>query len=170
LTPGEVSAVRQLLWDAFAHDEDGRFTDDDWQHALGGLHFLLEVDGELSAHAAVVQRELHIGGTPIRTGYVEAVGTRPDRQRQGLGTVLMRDVGAWIDDEFELGALGTGEHAFYHRLGWVTWRGPSSVRTAQGAARTRDEDGYIFVLPTRTSPPLDLDAPISCEWRPGDVW
>jgi aminoglycoside 2'-N-acetyltransferase I len=71
---------------------------------------------------------------------------------------------------FELGALGTGVHAFYERLGWITWRGPASVRTETGIIRTPDEDGYILVLPTPTSPPLDPTVPISCEWRAGDVW
>ena len=42
--------------------------------------------------------------------------------------------------------------------------------TVFGERRTPDEDGYILVLPTLSSPPLDLAATISCEWRPGDVW
>ena len=66
--------------------------------------------------------------------------------------------------------LGTGEQHFYERLGWRTWRGPAFVRTPDGARRTPDEEGFILVLETVTSPPLDLDAPISCDWRPGDVW
>jgi aminoglycoside 2'-N-acetyltransferase I len=171
MTREEITVVRKLLWDTFGQEAgDEGFTEFDWQHALGGMHFLLDVDGEVAVHAAVVERELQIDRRPIRTGYVEAVGTRPDRQYQGLGTIVMRDVGAWIDDQFELGALGTGSHGFYQRLGWVTWRGPTSVRTADGTAPTPDEDGYILVLPTRHSPPLDFDAPISCDWRPGDVW
>jgi aminoglycoside 2'-N-acetyltransferase I len=82
----------------------------------------------------------------------------------------MQDVTAFIRERFELGALGTGSHGFYERLGWLTWMGPTSVRTANGPRRTPDEDGYVMVLPTPASPPLDLTAPISCEWRPGDVW
>jgi aminoglycoside 2'-N-acetyltransferase I len=39
-----------------------------------------------------------------------------------------------------------------------------------GPLRTPNEDGYVMVLPTPASPPLDLTAAISCEWRPGDVW
>ena len=77
---------------------------------------------------------------------------------------------AFIRDRFELGALGTGRLHFYERLGWRTWTGPTSVRTPQGTQRTPDEDGYVMVLPTPSSPPLDLAARISCEWRPGDVW
>ena len=82
----------------------------------------------------------------------------------------MADVDALIEERFQLGALGTGRHHFYERLGWRTWRGPSFVRTGTGPSRTPDDDGYILVLPTPTSPTLDLEASISCEWSPGDVW
>ena len=60
--------------------------------------------------------------------------------------------------------------AFYERLGWRLWRGPSSVRTAAGLRATPDDDGYIMVLETPSSPTLDLAASMSCEFRPGDVW
>ncbi len=170
LTAGDVAAIRVLLQDAFGPEEDESFSEEDWQHAIGGLHFTLQVDGVIVVHASVVERELHVDGRPLRTGYVEAVATDRERQGTGLGTKVMRDVGSYIRDGFEMGALGTGSHRFYERLGWLTWRGPSSVRTARGPLRTPDDDGYILVLPTPSSPTFDLDAPISCEWRPGDVW
>jgi aminoglycoside 2'-N-acetyltransferase I len=169
LTAPETRAIRELLWAAFPSGDEA-FTEDDWQHAIGGLHFALELDGEIVAHASVVQRELHVGGRPVRTGYVEAVATHPDRQGRGLGTRVMREVTSYIQERFGLGALGTGSHGFYERLGWLTWRGPTSVRTDDGTHRTPGEDGYILVLPTPSSPSLDLTVAISCEWRPGDVW
>ena len=155
---------------AFAADEHGGFDDEDWEHALGGMHFLVEIEDRIVAHAAVVERELHVAGRPVRTGYVEAVATAPERQRAGHGTAVMRAVNAYIDATFDLGALGTGSQPFYERLGWQIWRGPSSVRTDTGDERTADEDGYIMVLLTKSSPPMRLEEPISCEWRPGDVW
>jgi aminoglycoside 2'-N-acetyltransferase I len=170
LTASEVIAIRALMVAAFGTDEEEAFTDADWEHALGGLHFVVDIDGEIVAHAAVVERELHVDGRPVRTGYVEAVAAAPTRQGSGLGSLVMGDVGAYIRDGFELGALGTGRHRFYERQGWRTWAGPSSVRTADGERPTPEDDGYIMVLATPTSPPLDLDAAISCEWRPGDVW
>ena len=171
LTQAEIDATRELMRVAFwDEDEDERFTDDDWAHALGGLHVVLDIDGQIVCHAAVVARELHVAGRPLRTGYVEAVATAPDRQGKGFGSRVMIEVNAIIREGFELGALGTGRHTFYERLGWVTWQGPSSVRTPDGARPTPDEDGYILVLETPASPPLDLTAPITCEWRPGDVW
>jgi aminoglycoside 2'-N-acetyltransferase I len=169
LTPDETSAIRELVWAAFPTGEEG-FSEDDWEHSLGGTHFVLELDGEIVAHASVVERELHIDGRPLRTGYVEAVATAPDRQGRGLGSVVMGDVTSYIRETFELGALGTGRVSFYERLGWLVWKGPSSVRTADGLRRTPEDDGYILVLPTPASPPLDLTAPTSCDWRPGDVW
>jgi aminoglycoside 2'-N-acetyltransferase I len=170
LTPNELIALRRLLDDAFGSEDPDRFSEDDWQHALGGVHFLLEVDGAFAAHASVVERELHVAGRPVRTGYVEAVATGRAHQRRGYGTAGMREVGRYIRDTFELGALGTGEHAFYERLGWQRWRGPSYVRAADGLQRTDAEDAYIMVLRTPASPALTLTDSISCDWRPGDVW
>jgi len=170
LTEREIATIRELLARAFGSDEEERFTDDDWDHAIGGVHFVLELDGNVIAHASIVERELHIDGRPLRTGYVEAVATAPDRQGAGFGSLLIADVTSWIKDRFELGALGTGRKRFYERQGWLIWTGPSFVRTADGPHRTPDEDGYIMVLPTPSSPPLDRTAPISCEWRPRDVW
>ena len=170
LDPVEIAAIRDVMTLAFGDDDEEAFTDDDWAHALGGVHVVLDVDGEIVCHAAVVERELRMGDRPLRTGYVEAVATTPDRQGQGLGSLVMAEVSEIIRDDFELGALGTGSQGFYERFGWVTWQGPTFVRTPDGLQRTPDEDGGIMVLETAMSPALDLRAPLSCEWRPGDVW
>ena len=167
LTKREKQTIRGLLDRAF---EPGDFSDDDWDHALGGMHFVLERDAQIVAHASVVERELHAATIRLKTGYVEAVATDPTVQGQGLGTLVMEDVGDYIAEHFELGALGTGVFHFYERLGWFRWAGPTLVRTADGLVRTADEDGYVLILRTPASPPLDITAPLSCEWRPGDVW
>ena len=172
LTEVEVEEIRELLWAAFAalgHAGEG-MTEDDWQHALGGTHFLLALDGRLAGHASVVERRLWLGDRPVKTGYVEAVATAPALQRRGLGLELMSRVNEHVRTGFELGALGTGVHPFYERLGWQTWHGPLFVRTPDGVRRTPEEEGYVMVLATPQSPVLDLSTPLSCEWRPGDVW
>jgi aminoglycoside 2'-N-acetyltransferase I len=171
LTAADVARLRELMHDAFEGDEHGGFTEDDWQHAVGGTHFLLEADGTIVSHASVVTRDIHVDGVPLVTAYVEAVATDPGRQRQGLGSQVMRAVGDFIDaGEWQLAMLGTGSQAFYERLGWRVWRGPSFVRAPGGDVATPDEDGYIMFRLTPRSPALREDAPISCEWRPGDVW
>jgi len=170
LTTGEIVEIRRLLDAAFGDDEEERFTEADWDHSVGGVHFVLDDDGSVVSHASGVERELHIAGQPFRTGYVEAVATQPDRQGEGFGTTVMRDATAYVRETFELGALGTGEQGFYERLGWRIWAGPSSVRIDDGERRTPDEDGYIMVLLTPASVDVDLAARISCDGRPGDVW
>lgn len=170
LTPVEMAAIRELMDAAFAADEHGGFADEDWDHALGGLHVVLDIEGVILSHASVVERELHIAGRPLRTGYVEAVATQPGHEGRGHGSAVMERINAHIAATFQLGALGTGRHAFYERLGWQTWQGRAFVRTDTGALRTAEDEGYILVLRTPASPPLQLTEDISCEWRPGDVW
>jgi len=170
LTAAEIGAIRALMDVAFGDDEEERFTDEDWAHGLGGVHLVLDVDGVIAAHAAVVEREIHVAGRPLRTGYVEAVATAPERQGTGLGTQVMEMANAVIRDEFELGVLGTGSHHFYERLGWERWRGQAFVRMPDGDQRTPDDEGYLLILRTPATPPIDLTASISCDWRPGDVW
>ena len=170
LEPHEIAAIRELMWVAFAEDEHGGFTEEDWQHSIGGMHFVLDLNGKIVSHASVVVRDIHVDDRSFRTGYVEAVATAPALQGRGYGTLVMRAVNGYVAANFELGALGTGSHGFYERLGWKTMQGPSFVRTEDGPKRTPDEDGYILVLRTPTTGELVLTARISCEWRPGDVW
>ena len=111
LDPRDRTAIRALLDAAFAGD----FTDDDWAHALGGTHALIEAADGVVAHASVVPRVLDVGMQPVRAGYVEAVAVLPARQGTGLGTAVMRAMGEVIARDFELGALSTGEWHFYER-------------------------------------------------------
>ncbi len=171
LTEAELTAIRGLMDLAFAaDDEEERFADTDWAHALGGQHFTVDIDGRIVSHASVVERTLEIGGRPYRTGYVEAVATAPGLERRGHGSAVMTAVNEHIRGSFQLGALGTGRQPFYERQGWEIWRGPAFVRTPGGLQRTADEEGYILVLRTPSSSPFELTEPISCDWRPGDVW
>jgi aminoglycoside 2'-N-acetyltransferase I len=169
LTPGELRAIRSLCDAAWA-DQPEPFADEDWSHALGGVHAVLEDDGELIAHGAVVPRTLRCGGIDLPSGYVEAVATLPRRQGSGFGSAVMRALTAHVDETFALGALSTGVPAFYERLGWRLWAGPTSVLVDGDARATPEEDGAVMVRFTPSSPPLDPSLPISCDWRPGDVW
>ena len=170
LTAAETESILTIMRDAFGSDPDEAFTDDDWAHALGGRHFVLDLSGEIVTHAAVVTRELHVGDRSLRTGYVEAVATAPAHDGRGYGSQVIEAVNAYVRANYEIGALGTGRHHFYERLGWQTWQGPAFVRGSAGTERTADEEGYILVLRTPTSPTFDGHEPISCEWRQGDAW
>jgi aminoglycoside 2'-N-acetyltransferase I len=165
LDAATLDAARALLYDVF-----GDMTADDWEHSLGGIHALAWEDGELVGHASVVQRRLLHDGRALRTGYVEGVGVRADRQRRGHGAAMMAALERVIRGAYHLGALGATDEAarFYEALGWQQWRGPTSAITPAGVVRTPDEDGGIYVLPL--THPLDLSGELACDWREGDVW
>jgi aminoglycoside 2'-N-acetyltransferase I len=169
LTSHEIATLRRMMTAAFEH-KGGTFADADWEHATGGIHVLIEDGGEIRSHGSVIERHLEIDGAPVRTGYVEAVAAWPQHQHRGYGTRLMREIADVVRADYALGALSTGVDGFYERLGWERWLGPTSVRTPRGVERTPDDDGGIMILRTPTSPPLDLSAAITCDWREGDVW
>jgi aminoglycoside 2'-N-acetyltransferase I len=161
------ASARALMDAAFVGD----FTDDDWSHALGGWHVLVVEDDAVVAHAAVVPRRLWLGDREVRAGYVEAVAVAPDRQRSGLGTLVMRAVGEILRAGFDVGALSSGEWAFYERVGWTRWRGPSFVRHPDGRhVRSADDDDGLMTLHGWTADPVDPTVAITCEARAGDAW
>ena len=161
--------VRSLhaLWQAAFDD----FSVEDADHAFGGVHAMLLERRDVVAHASVVPRDLVVGDRSFAAGYVEAVATLPDEQGSGLGSRVMTELARVLRERHTLGALSTGAHAFYGRLGWERWRGPTYVRTGEGALeRTEEEDDGIMVLRFGPSADLDLTLPICCDDRPGDAW
>jgi aminoglycoside 2'-N-acetyltransferase I len=70
--------------------------------------------------------------------------------------------------DFELGALSTGSHGFYERLGWQRWSGPLAMRTESGLVPTPSDELMVLVLPH--TPTLDLSQPMTAEWREGELW
>jgi aminoglycoside 2'-N-acetyltransferase I len=142
-----------------------------WQAALGGWHFVVAEAGVVVAHGAVVDRTLEWDGLPLRTGYVEAVATLPERQGRGLGSAVMRAVNAFVVERYELGALDSATPEFYERLGWTRWPGQTGVRRPEGVRRTPEEDGKVLVRLGATSPDLRADGVLVCDGlRPGDPW
>jgi aminoglycoside 2'-N-acetyltransferase I len=166
LDAATLAAARALLDAAFGDD----FSDHDWEHALGGVHALLWEGDELIAHASVVQRRLLHGGRALRTGYVEGVAVHADRRRRGHGATVMEALERVVRGAYELGALSAtaAGAGLYAARGWTQWRGPTSVLTPTGIARTEAEDGCVHVL--EVSAPLDLSGELTCDWRDGDVW
>jgi len=165
LDPATQAAARDLLYDVF---DD--MTDDDWEHALGGVHALVWEGAELIGHASVIQRRLLTGGRALRAGYVEGVGVRADRRGRGHGAAMMDALERVLRGAYDLGALGATDAAaaFYASRGWQLWQGRAAALTPAGIQPTPDEEGCIFVLPLAV--PLDLSSELTCDWRDGDVW
>ena len=167
LDQAALTAARGLL-DIVFGDE---MRDQDWEHALGGMHALVWEADTLIGHASVIQRSLIHGDSALRAGYVEGVAVHPDHRGQGLGAAVMEPLERIIRSAYHLGALGSTEAAtgFYAHRGWRRWQGETWALTPAGRVRTADDDGGIYVLET-PGVPLDLEADLTCGWREGDVW
>jgi aminoglycoside 2'-N-acetyltransferase I len=132
-------------------------------------HIFGRYDGQLVTHALWITRWLQIGTSPpLRTAYIEALATELNHRKKGFASEIMKRVTREIQD-FDIGALSTGSPDFYTRLGWQLWCGPLFIRTEKGLMPTPNEHGVMVLLLPRT-PPLDIDVPLSAEWRKGELW
>jgi aminoglycoside 2'-N-acetyltransferase I len=167
LTSAELIEIRTLLTDAF----DGDFSDDDWDHALGGVHALLYESGELIAHGSVIMRRVLHGGRSYRIGYIEALAVRADRRRQGLGTRIMDALERVIDGAYEAGALSASDDGaeLYRARGWQLWKGRIEAIGPDGLVHLPDEEGSAFLRPAAGRPLPEPSVPLVFDWRDGDV-
>ena len=136
---------------------------------IEATHILGFLGTTLVGHALWVTRWLQVDTQPIlHTAYVEAVATEKEYRNRGFAAIVMNRVAEEIQD-FELGALSPFSVAYYERLGWELWRGPLFIRTHQGPIRTPREENVMILRIPRTLD-LDLYAPLSAEWREGELW
>jgi aminoglycoside 2'-N-acetyltransferase I len=134
------------------------------------IHVFATVDDAIVSHALWITRWLAPGErTPLRTAYVEAVATDPAYQGRGFASAVMRKLLGEVAG-FDLAALCPSDDGqlLYSRLGWETWAGRLSIRRGSELIATPDESIMIHRLPG--SPPLNLNDPLSAEWRPGELW
>jgi GNAT superfamily N-acetyltransferase len=159
----QIAAIHALCNRAYEEDLTALFaTLTDATHVLG------YVEKSIVSHAMWVTRWLQAGDSPpMHTAYVEMVATEPNFQRRGFATAVMRRLADEISD-FALGGLCPAEPELYAKLGWVFWRGPLFIRTPGGAIPTPDEKVMILRLPN--TPSLNLDLPLSAEYREGELW
>jgi aminoglycoside 2'-N-acetyltransferase I len=164
LAPDQRHAVIKLCTAAYEEDFSDFFA-----AFPGSTHVLAYDQGELVSHAAWVTRWLQPADyPPLRTAYVEAVATAPAHQGKGFASATMRHLASHIQD-FELGGLSPSDPVFYARFGWESWCGPLAIRTEQSLLDTPNE-GQLMILRLPRTPPLNLDAPMSAEWRKGELW
>ncbi|MET7685530.1 GNAT family N-acetyltransferase [Streptomyces sp. NPDC005423] len=166
LAPAELRAARALLYAAFGGD----FTDQDWDHGLGGMHVLIDDDSGLAAHGSVVMRRVRHGGRWLRVGYVESVGVRPDARRRGLGGRVMAELERIVERGYDVGLLGASDAGarLYAARGWLQWRGRICALGPDGAVHLPEEEDSTYARPALAGP-LDLTAELLFDWRDGDV-
>ncbi len=163
LTLEEQEAIALLFRAAF--EEDYRPFQEVF---INPTHILGKVGGSLVSHALWITRWLELRGQPrLRTAYVEAVMTYDVYRGNGYATLVMQHLAAEIQD-YDLGALSPADTSLYARLGWEFWQGPLYGRKNREWIPIPDE--RVMILRTANTARLDLQAPLSIEWRDGEVW
>ena len=149
LGPPTRASIVGLCTDALDHDCSSLFG-----YLSNSTHVLATLNGRLVGHACWTTRQLvPDGGPPLRTAWVDAVVVDPAHQNVGVGTSVMRRL-AELTADYDLRALGTEQAAFFARLGWERWHGPT-------AGVLHDPLDSLMILGTETSPRLDTGMPIS---------
>ncbi|MFE7356028.1 GNAT family N-acetyltransferase [Streptomyces sp. NPDC057543] len=167
LAPAALDEIRAFLDTAF----EGGFSDDDWDHGLGGIHAYVRDGGGLLAHGSVVQRRVIHEGRSYRIGYVEAVAVRADRRREGLGGRVMAALEEVVDGAYAFGALSASAAGapLYAGRGWRVWPGRIAVQARHGVERLPEEEGSTYVRPTAGHALPAASGTLVFDWRDGDV-
>ncbi|MFL5766858.1 MAG: GNAT family N-acetyltransferase [Actinomycetota bacterium] len=168
---GELRDLKRWLEDAFG---EGPWRAEFWSELGPGPHFLIEDDdGDLLAHACIASVPVTVGETPLDAGYLEVVATRADVRGGGLGSAVVEAASRMISEENEIGFLGTGSFAFYERLGWVRWKGPSAVTERDGSTTPtpEDDENIMALFVPRTPSSVSVTDPIVRPRRdPDEAW
>jgi aminoglycoside 2'-N-acetyltransferase I len=168
LTPATRAEIVALCNRAFAQYPSNDFTTL-FDFVTASMHALARENDVLVAHACWASRWLQPEGLPpLHTAYVDAVATEPALQRRGIGSSVMHRF-AQEATEYQLQALSSERAiAFYERLGWERWRGPTAVRTPQGLQPTPHD--IVLIRRTSSTPALDLSRCLIADERGGSPW
>jgi aminoglycoside 2'-N-acetyltransferase I len=164
LSAKEYSAILALCNQAFGRDISPIMKSfQNPVHVLGTYH------RRLVSHVLWITRWLRIADGPLlRTAFIEATVTDLDYRHRDFASAVMKQATSEIQD-FDIAALSTGSPGFYTRLGWQLWRGPLFLRKGKRMIPTPEEHG-VMILSLPKTPPLDIYAPLSVEWRELEPW
>jgi len=128
------------------------------------------VEGKLVSYVLWITRWLQIDNGPLlRAAYIEGMATELSHRHKGYATKLMERAAKEIQD-YDIAALSTGSNGFYARLGWKIWEGPLYTRKDNELIAMPEERGCVMVYDFPKTPPYDITAPISIEWRELEPW
>ena len=121
-TPSDIAAIHAVTAAAFLHaphtDHTEQFIVDALRNA-GALSISLvaQADGELIGHVAVSPVSISDGST----GWfgLGPISVHPDRQRRGIGGLLMRAAIQFLRERGSAGCVVVGDPAYYSRFGFT---------------------------------------------------
>jgi putative acetyltransferase len=122
--PGEVDEIHAVVAAAFKSEIEAKLVrdirDDDCYRP--GLALVAEEEDDIVGHVMVNHCELHDGDVVHRIGMLSPLSVRPDRQKDGIGTALVRQVCALADEAGDPVVILEGSPLYYPRFGFVDAR------------------------------------------------
>jgi aminoglycoside 2'-N-acetyltransferase I len=165
LSAGECTEIIALTSQAFQRDYTPFM-----EMFLNPTHVLGRLKGELVSYVLWITRWLQIDNGPLlRTAYIEGLATELSHRHRSFASQMMKRAAAEIQD-FDFAALSTGSSSFYTRLGWRIWEGPLFTRNGKELIAMPEEQGCVMVYVLPKTPPFDITAPLSIEWRALEPW
>ena len=122
--PADFDAIRVVVRDAFASDVEAKLVDDIRADACyrPELALVAEEDGEVVGHVMVNHCGLRDGDVVHPVGMLSPLAVAPARQKDGIGSALVREVCARADAAGDPLVLLEGSPAYYARFGFVDAR------------------------------------------------
>lgn len=146
----------------------GEYSEGDFSTCLGGLHIIAYENNEIVGHGALIQRQLVVNGKPLKAGYVESMAVRSDKQRQGIGKLLMLEINQLIKMTYQIGALSQSEEGegLYLNSGWIKMKPPFYEFTINGIEKSDEISVMIYDLTNM----LNVVSKLIIDCRIGDSW
>ena len=120
-TAADVRAAGEVVAAAFGDEPvaellDGLRRSTAWRD----LSFVAELDGQVAGHVSFSRGWLDAPQRLVEVLVLSPLSVRPDLQRQGIGSMLVRRSLAWLEEQrSEPLVFLEGSPAFYGRLGFV---------------------------------------------------
>lgn len=121
--PEDAPRVRAVLEAAFGGKVEADITDSLRSDGDFILALVAERSGNVAGYAAFLRLSLDLGERTVPVVGLAPVGVLPDRQRQGIGSALIRDGIARLKDRGERLVFVLGEPGYYGRFGFKVMDG-----------------------------------------------
>ena len=125
------AGIKSILINCFPHNKEKFSKARKWRGNVALYNAVIETDGVVCGHIAVVDRTITVGGEPLRIAGVANVSVLPEYRGRGLSDGMLKAVMEEAGKrEFEVGFLFTieGIKKVYGRNGWIEVVGRTVVR------------------------------------------
>ena len=119
--PSDVPEVQQVVEAAFGRQHGVHLLLEELRTSIAwlGLSFVAVDADEIAGHVAYTRAWVDAPRRLVEVLVLSPMSVRPDRQRQGIGTRLIHDSLAALQDRPEPAVFLEGDPAYYSRLGFM---------------------------------------------------